>query len=483
LNDSIFDEPQIKDTVFLILECITFLFEEVRKVEANYKFSRKKKHSAEDVRFSTLLAHGSQSTPNLTSISNTLVASNDIRQRTKINQRKTPFLSVAKWAINDARAFEEKLARLGGYIDILESLSRLIKTPNEEVNEMPVNRPSTADPSREIPPPPYTRRAAPVSPMVAQEVLRSAAENHERALASVRSQFSSHCQHNRFRRDANRSNRVVQAHQCGHICEIHPDPPARLPPTIVTATLPGISSSMPQSPPAVEIPQVYRVAMADPVYKVLPVMLKKYNFKEPVEDYDLFLTHGDQERRLGALEQPILLFNLLDKEGKAPVITVRKKKSPSIILGHIANPANTSRSNNGKSIVSTPDISTLITTHVKGFCWHVCASRSAYEYEIRVYYSSGESRKLWRAYVEFQTLSSEIEAEMKKLAMELQAMPSLVAIQELPKQTDLSSVVTSVDVERLHRWFGGTVERGLAGGIEAAVGRFLKARIGDERLD
>lgn len=467
LNNSIFDEPEIKTIIFKILECITYLFEEVRKAKADYSFSPKSRGNLEDQRFSTLLVEGAKPTPNLSLTSSSAITSNGIRERMKSSKKKTPFLSVAKWAINDARALQEKLDRLKEYIDSLESISKLLIKANqrgEEESRQPeesaVNRTSTVESSRQSLPPPYTRRAPPVPSEEAQELLRAAAENHERALNTLHSRFSSQCQHTRFRRDPSRTNRVNRAHQCGHVCDIHPDqtwPPLPVP------------APPPLSQASVEIFKSFRVSMEDPTYKVLPAALKKYNINASAEDYRLYIVYGDQERCLGRDEKPLVLFKQLDVGGKKPMFMLRKATSDSSISG------------NG-SVVSTPNIKTLVTTHVKGHCWHVNSNGCGYRYEIRTYYSNGQSRKIWRTFSDFQTLHSEIEAEIKRLATELQAMPSLAAWQDLPKRVDSRRVVTSFDVEKLHWWLRGVIDRGLVGGIQEAMGRFLQARDGDESI-
>jgi hypothetical protein len=70
----------------------------------------------------------------------------------------------------------------------------------------------------------------------------------------------------------------------------------------------------------------FRVSMDDPTYKVLPVALKKYNITADWRNYALYITFGDQERLMGLNEKPLMLFKLLDREGKKPMFMLRKLK-------------------------------------------------------------------------------------------------------------------------------------------------------------
>lgn len=84
---------------------------------------------------------------------------------------------------------------------------------------------------------------------------------------------------------------------------------------------------------SVEIFKSFRVSMEDPCYKVLPAALKKYNINAPWEQYALYIVYGDQERCLGMMEKPLILFKQLDKEGKKPMFMLRKLTSNTEVQG------------------------------------------------------------------------------------------------------------------------------------------------------
>ncbi|KAK3902573.1 hypothetical protein C8A05DRAFT_33716 [Staphylotrichum tortipilum] len=73
-----------------------------------------------------------------------------------------------------------------------------------------------------------------------------------------------------------------------------------------------------------EIFKSLRVSMDDPCYKVLPAALMKYQINRPWDQYGLYLVYGNEERRLGLDEKPLILFKQLDKEGKKPMFKLRK---------------------------------------------------------------------------------------------------------------------------------------------------------------
>ncbi|KAF2433954.1 RA-domain-containing protein [Tothia fuscella] len=72
----------------------------------------------------------------------------------------------------------------------------------------------------------------------------------------------------------------------------------------------------------------FRVSIDDPVYKVLPAALQKYNITTDWQQYALYIVYGDQERCLGREERPLILFKQLDKEGKKPMFMLRKHAAP-----------------------------------------------------------------------------------------------------------------------------------------------------------
>lgn len=82
-----------------------------------------------------------------------------LRHRMKDNQRQKSFLSIAKWAICDAKKFEEKIKRLKGLIDGLEDISQAAGIVKKSPAAIP--RPTSTSPD-ELPPPYTLERPASV---------------------------------------------------------------------------------------------------------------------------------------------------------------------------------------------------------------------------------------------------------------------------------------------------------------------------------
>jgi hypothetical protein len=78
--------------------------------------------------------------------------------------------------------------------------------------------------------------------------------------------------------------------------------------------------------------ETFRVAMEDPCSNALPATHRKYTLTSPWQTYDLYIVFGDAERCLGLKEMPLLIFKILDWEGKKPRFELRKKKVPGISL-------------------------------------------------------------------------------------------------------------------------------------------------------
>lgn len=85
----------------------------------------------------------------------------------------------------------------------------------------------------------------------------------------------------------------------------------------------GLESSVSAS---VEIHKKFRASSNDPCYKVLPVILKKYNINADWRNFDIYIAYGSEERRLELEEKPGLLLKILDKEGKKPMFILRKAR-------------------------------------------------------------------------------------------------------------------------------------------------------------
>lgn len=93
---------------------------------------------------------------------------------------------------------------------------------------------------------------------------------------------------------------------------------------VVRRPLPRNSSLSSGKLKQVEILKSFRVSMEDPVAKVLPAALLKYNIVSRPQDYSLYIVYGNRERRLSLEEKPLIIFKQLDKEGKKPMFMLRK---------------------------------------------------------------------------------------------------------------------------------------------------------------
>lgn len=97
---------------------------------------------------------------------------------------------------------------------------------------------------------------------------------------------------------------------------------------ISTGQLPIAQSQEAQSTPTQDdgstgILTSYRVKMDDPCSTVLPAVLLKYGITA-APNYSLYITYGDEERRLEMDDKPLRIFMTLEKEGKNPRFMLRK---------------------------------------------------------------------------------------------------------------------------------------------------------------
>jgi len=77
---------------------------------------------------------------------------------------------------------------------------------------------------------------------------------------------------------------------------------------------------------SIQIFESFRVSMNDPTSKVLSAALRKYNIQASSQQYSLCITYGNHERKLEADEKPLLIFKILDREGKQPAFILRRER-------------------------------------------------------------------------------------------------------------------------------------------------------------
>ncbi|KAH7136242.1 hypothetical protein EDB81DRAFT_801836 [Dactylonectria macrodidyma] len=102
----------------------------------------------------------------------------------------------------------------------------------------------------------------------------------------------------------------------------NPAAPRQYNSTLLSPPIP--SSEVPESNVSDGLFKNLRVSMDDPCWKVLPIALKKYSISASPEQYMLFLTWDDEERFVGRTEKPLQLFKQLQREGKKPMLMLRK---------------------------------------------------------------------------------------------------------------------------------------------------------------
>jgi hypothetical protein len=127
---------------------IAILLAEIESIRRKYRLKRPSPFTdtckSDDVK--SLRKYKSTSTLSLTK------PSFSFRQRVRENQRQKSFLTIAKWAICDARKFDEKVKRLKSLIDGLEDISKaagIARTLETHIPNSSLN-------AREESPPPYS---------------------------------------------------------------------------------------------------------------------------------------------------------------------------------------------------------------------------------------------------------------------------------------------------------------------------------------
>ena len=148
MNKSIVNRHEIQPTIHQTVNSIAFLLTEIETIRRKYQLKQPSRFTVlneagpnDDIK--SLRKFKSTSTLSLSKPSVSL------RRRMRDNQREKSFLTIAKWAICDARKFDEKVKRLKFLIDGLEDISkaagiaRTLETdlPNSSLNTQEENPP------------------------------------------------------------------------------------------------------------------------------------------------------------------------------------------------------------------------------------------------------------------------------------------------------------------------------------------------------
>jgi hypothetical protein len=145
LQQSIFNRPEVETTVTQTVNSVAYLLTEIEVLRRRYELRpRLVPENLEDEKARR------DSKPH----SAVFRPGKHLQQRMRDNQKQKSFLTIAKWAICDAKRFDEKVRRLKNLIDGLEDISKAVgitqfkSTPQSLVNPVPI-RPNEN-------PPPYS---------------------------------------------------------------------------------------------------------------------------------------------------------------------------------------------------------------------------------------------------------------------------------------------------------------------------------------
>jgi len=125
----IINRQDLQQTFDQAASSIAYLLKEVEELRRKYQL---KQPSSIDATFEDDAKNqrASKSRSTLSSFKSTLT----LRQRMCENQKQKSFLAIAKWAICDARRFDEKVRKLKGFIDGLEDITKAAGLYHPEAN-------------------------------------------------------------------------------------------------------------------------------------------------------------------------------------------------------------------------------------------------------------------------------------------------------------------------------------------------------------
>jgi len=145
VSNAIINRSDIKPIVIQAITAISFILGEIKELQQKYQLRKipSPERPSSDVKFSP-------SAKGLRTLS--IIRSTSLRQRMRANQREKSIISIAKWAMRDARKFEGKVNRMKSLIDSLENIGLLSSSISQSTDS-----PATLE--EEIPPP-YSFAAA-----------------------------------------------------------------------------------------------------------------------------------------------------------------------------------------------------------------------------------------------------------------------------------------------------------------------------------
>jgi hypothetical protein len=397
------------------------------------------------------------------------VSINSLRDRMRVNQRSIPLLSVARWALVDARHFQVVLARFRYYLDSLEKISTTIANNNhrEQSAAAKIYNQDTTTES----PPPYSMVASPIMQTESRpEATLSQRRNNMTPAHKMRKHLPVNSHRDYVYDEVRHRLRSVDRGTTEQ---------AELLPTIFTTTktvttTTTTTTTVSNHPPtqrhfvgsevqadhsSCAIFKSFRVGMTDTTLGVLLAALKKYNIKGKATNYGLFIACSDEERMLEPQEYPLVIYKLLKREGKRPIFWLHRIKTPKPARG----PPRAR-----KPLVRapmSPGIETLVTTYILGYEWKSISRKGEYRYEVRAFYKHGFSMTVWRTYQDFVTLSSGLQYCFK--------MP-------LPLPSSSHQLTMEMGVLALNQYLEALLNSGDAVRLSQPFQSFLQSRDGDD---
>lgn len=125
----IINRRDIQPTFDQAVGSIKYLLDEVEQLRQKYQLNQQRL-GEERFNDGAKTLRASKSISSLSSLRSTLT----LRQRIRQNQKQKPFLAIAKWAICDARRFDEKVRKIKSLIDSLEDITKAALLSHSETS-------------------------------------------------------------------------------------------------------------------------------------------------------------------------------------------------------------------------------------------------------------------------------------------------------------------------------------------------------------
>ncbi|KAH9218688.1 prion-inhibition and propagation-domain-containing protein [Leptodontidium sp. 2 PMI_412] len=145
LEEPLSNRSDVESTITSCVNSIAFLLSEIETLRQNYEFRPPLELISDNSPSAEKSVRRSKSLGRLSSIT----AVSSLRQRMRDNQKQKSFIAITKWAMCDAKRFDERVKRLKGLVDGLEDVSRAASIARQPAR----TRSLLTLPSPEHPPP------------------------------------------------------------------------------------------------------------------------------------------------------------------------------------------------------------------------------------------------------------------------------------------------------------------------------------------